>query len=75
MSDGPRLPSSPLGRVSGISGSDPVLVARYAKKVWQSGGALIMPYQMERLSADVRAAIDIEMKKAYGNKEVKNATE
>lgn len=63
---------SQLGAFVGPNGADPNLVSKHARTLWQSGGALIMPYQMDRLPVDARRAVEAEMEKAYGKRKIQH---
>jgi hypothetical protein len=57
--------TSPLGKMQGLVG-DPNLVSRYARKLRDAGGALLLKHQLESLSPAARAEIEAAMVKSYG---------
>lgn len=69
---GPREPRSQLASFVGPTGGDPGAVNKHARALWNSGGALILPYQMAALPAAARAAVEAEMEKAYGKRKTQN---
>lgn len=68
----PREPRSQLAAFVGPNGGDPSIVNKHARALWNSGGALILPYQMAALPAAARQAIEAEMEKAYGKRKTHN---
>ena len=68
----PREPRSQLAAFVGPTGGDPGTVSKHARSLWNSGGALILPYQMEALPAAARHVVEAEMEKAYGKRKLKN---
>jgi hypothetical protein len=57
--------TSPLGKMQGPAG-DPNLVSRYARKLRDAGGALLLKHQLDALSPATKAEIEAAMQKAYG---------
>lgn len=70
--DKPGDTSSSLARFLGPTGGNPSDVNRLARKLWNMGAALVMPWQMDALPEAARRAVEAEMEKAYGKRTGKN---
>jgi hypothetical protein len=58
-------PSSPLGKLQGPDGSAGKF-DRQARAFVKAGGAILLKYQMEKLSPKARSEVEALMRQAYG---------
>jgi crotonobetainyl-CoA:carnitine CoA-transferase CaiB-like acyl-CoA transferase len=62
-----NIPTSPVNRWKGPE-ANPNTYERQARQFWNAGGAILMPEQLQKLSAEARKEVEEAMEKAYGKR-------